>query len=264
MRTLLALVQDPVDRATIVAARGPALTVRLAASLIDLEGEASHEQLDTIVYEVGVGWGPAAKGLENCARFALATPGIWLRGDLSARCVNEIVAIAKRVPGVALLLRRFDRPLDEVLRRLTSPDGAMFDHRGCVLHRLGQVLPEDLVEVVAAAMVLGSYKASVDVFSQRLSGGHKTLESRLADHRTMRPNALLRWALALSVQWKFERTGTSLADLARNAGFSDAGALSEAIQRATGRTPVQWERAGGFEALLEAFAAALSRAGGLQ
>jgi hypothetical protein len=255
---IAAYITTPSDREAVQDVGAGSASVQFCSTPQQLSALLNSAQANAAVVEA-----PAVLGPESIALAAAISQRSFptvVRVPLSGGVIREVVRWSEHVYDLRLSVRRAE-PMGLCVRDILAARIAM-GSRILVLSRLIPFMDDAAIEIVTAALVIGSQGGSVHQLARVCACPVRTLEARLDNAKLPSPKRLLMLMFALHVTWLVVQERYTAKRVAFESGFSSVRALSARLRRAIGGGVMDNRDVTTFSTLLESLVAAVGRSRG--
>jgi hypothetical protein len=208
-----------------------------------------------IVWELAAGDEKEAASLARAVANRGSQVSILIRLELFAASSRRLLRLADDLPNVHLSLGRQEDLALAIARLDESPRDRSASP--VILKRLLPVVPADLTEIVAIAVIAGQRHPSVEELATLCRLPVRTLQSHITEAHSMPAKDLLGSMISLHALWRIDVLQWPSKRAAQQAEFPTREAWSRYIENHTGARPLRLRRNGGFADLLDRCVVAL-------
>jgi len=125
---------------------------------------------------------------------------------------------------------------------------------GRILHRIAALVPGAAIDVAVACAVLGQRRARVAEVAVMRGVPERSQRLALARLKALPATRQLGWTLSLTAAYRVHYLGQTEKTTAHALGLGQREAVAHVVSRWTRRPLSAWQQAGGFPAMLDAYA----------
>jgi AraC-like DNA-binding protein len=254
---LLVFLSDPLEQAVVRETLGKEHRIHLCASYQEAIAIIAVAAPSNIISDLTPG---TSRGLWEIMEYSWKArqiiPRLLLRTSLDILPSKDLVRLAHRYAHASVSLRGFDDFAADTRDAVSAQPVQAADL--IIIDRVSTSPLTPGLEIVVRTILAGKRRMEVRRFARLSRTPVRTLESRLRAERLPAARRLLGWSASLHALWRIETQQMPLKQAAMIADFPSAEAIAHYVRRNVGASPAQLRRAGGFEGLLDRFAALIS------